>query len=248
MIIALDFDGVLCDSAGEMAESAWRTAANFWPVEFAGSPPKDFVEAFRALRPGLETGYESILFARLLRDGVAVTAESAHAQSQALLAELPWSRDELVTTFGATRDAWISSDLESWLAAHRFYPGALEFLRSSQQVARVVVITTKQTRFAQALLEGALPPEAVFGLETGSKVGTLCDLRDSDPDIHFVEDRLDTLLGVTECSELPAVRLYLVDWGYTTSAQRREAGQHPRIRVLTHDFKAFPLPDSPNSL
>ena len=78
--------------------------------------------------------------------------------------------------------------------------------------------------------------------------GPLCELRNSDPNIHFVEDRLDTLLGVAECWELQAVRLYLVDWGYNTSAQRREAGQHPRIRVLTHSFAAFSLSDSPNSL
>lgn len=247
MIVALDFDGVLCDSAGEMAEAAWRAAGRFWPTEFAGSAPAEFVEDFRALRPGLETGFESILFARLLRDRVTVAAESAHAQSQALLAELPWSREELVATFGATRDAWITNDLESWLAAHRFYPGANDFLRSSQALARVVVITTKQTRFAEALLSGALPPEAIYGLESGNKVDTLCELRKTDSDVHFVEDRLDTLLGVADCPDLCSVRLYLVDWGYNTIAQRREAGQHPRIHVLTHDFGALARRVSANS-
>ncbi|MFT5126526.1 MAG: phosphoglycolate phosphatase-like HAD superfamily hydrolase [Rhodothermales bacterium] len=248
MIIALDFDGVLCDSAGEMAEAAWRAAAKLWPAEFTGLPPADFVEAFRALRPGLETGYESILFARLLRDGVALTAESAHQQSQALLAELLWSREDLVSTFGTTRDAWINSDLDGWLAAHEFYPGALDFLRRSQEVAKVLVITTKQTRFAQALLKGILAPDAVYGLESGNKVDTLCELRKTAPEIHFVEDRLDTLLGVVNCPQLNEVRLYLVDWGYNTVAQRREAGKHPRIHVLTHDFRAFALSGSANSL
>jgi phosphoglycolate phosphatase-like HAD superfamily hydrolase len=235
MIIALDFDGVICDSAGEMAISAWRAAAQLWPAEFAGEAPADFVEDFRRLRPGLETGYQSILLARLLRDGVELTAESAVAATAAV----PHDRDELVRLFGATRDAWIAGDLPGWLAAHRFYPGALDFLRRSQACARVVVITTKQTRFAQALLEGVLAPEAVFGLETGDKVGTLCELRKEDADVHFVEDRLDTLLRVADCPDLGSVHLYLVDWGYNTSAQRREAGQHPRIQVLTRDFAAL---------
>ena len=240
MILALDFDGVICDSAGEMAISAWRAAGQLWPADFAGEAPDDFVEDFRALRPGLETGYESVLFARLLKDGADIVAESAHAAAQAL----PHDREALIRLFGKTRDSWIQSNLESWLAAHRFYPGALEFLRTSQSQARVVVITTKETRFAQALLDGVIPPEAVFGLETGNKVDTLCELRKSDPDIHFVEDRLETLLRVSACADLRAVRLYLVDWGYNTSAQRREACQHPRIQVLTQDLCALLLSNS----
>lgn len=57
---ALDFDGVVCDSCGESALSAWRAAEGLWPDMFAEDVVKaqkdDIMEKMRAVRPVVETG------------------------------------------------------------------------------------------------------------------------------------------------------------------------------------------------
>ena len=50
---------------------------------------------------------------------------------------------------------------------------------------------------------------------------------------HFIEDRLETLVDVIGEPALAAVKLYLADWGYNTPAQRKEAAEISRIRVVS---------------
>ena len=49
-VLALDFDGVLCDGMREYFETSRRTYAKAWPEEPA--PGEDLLPAFRRLRPG----------------------------------------------------------------------------------------------------------------------------------------------------------------------------------------------------
>ena len=65
---ALDFDGVLCDSAMETALTAWRAGARIWPEWRAAEASADVLERFIRLRPALETGYQAILLMRLAYD------------------------------------------------------------------------------------------------------------------------------------------------------------------------------------
>ena len=59
------------------------------------------------------------------------------------------------------------------------------------------------------------------------------------PFVHFVEDRYDTLLSVIDTPGLGPenVKLYLVDWGYTTPEHVQAARDNPRVEVL--DFQSF---------
>lgn len=59
-LVALDFDGVVCDSVGESSLSAFKAAAILWPGVFAtpeaeAAKPR-LVEEMRAVRPVVETG------------------------------------------------------------------------------------------------------------------------------------------------------------------------------------------------
>ena len=57
---ALDFDGVICDSCGESALSAWRAAEGLWPEMFQAEDAKtqmdEIMEKMRVVRPVVETG------------------------------------------------------------------------------------------------------------------------------------------------------------------------------------------------
>ena len=69
-ILALDFDGVICDGLIEYFQTAWRTYCQIWkPVETVPDP--DLALSFYRVRPAIETGWEMPLnyrrtnFARL---------------------------------------------------------------------------------------------------------------------------------------------------------------------------------------
>jgi len=243
-ILVLDFDGVLCDSAQETGISAWRAGQRFFPDWGGDFPPPAFLAAFVAVRPVLETGFQAILLMRRIADGVPVDqirAEGA-AAAQALMPRLGLEKSALVKAFGAARDAWIATDLASWLACHRFYTGTLDRLREQQAAGCPVLIsTTKQERFVVALLAGEgveLPADRILGLDSGKKKEQV--LREALAEspgrrIHFVEDRLDTLRRVEQCPELDAVRLHYADWGYGLPAELAEAQADPRLQVWSLD-------------
>jgi hypothetical protein len=238
-IWALDFDGVICDSAGEAAVAGWKGAGRIWPQRFSGDPPDDIVRRFRRVRPVMNTGYESILLVRLLRYGFSVRKilENSTALFSGIVQDESLNEEQLVRIFGKTRDAWIASDLKGWLALHQFYGGLVDAVNRSD--LPVYIITTKEKRFAAALCRAAelkIPEENIFGLESGKKrdVLTALSLRYPGARFHFVEDRLLTLLGMMGGVDFD-LRLYFADWGYITDDDRAGAEKIPEIRILNRD-------------
>ena len=118
--VALDFDGVICDSARETAVSAWRAGRELWPEWASVVPPPEYVARFVRLRPWLETGYQAIVMLRMIADGVADAefAERLDEHCRECLARLGCDRDELVRRFGRTRDEWIRDDFVGDRKAH----------------------------------------------------------------------------------------------------------------------------------
>lgn len=245
-IIALDFDGVLCDSARETAVSAWRAARQLWPQDMSGDePPEPVVQRFVAVRPYLETGYQAIPMIRLVVEGLPDSGfrDRFEAECRRLMAALSLTREDLVARFGAARDAWIAADEADWLSRHRFYPGVLERLSAARAEHEIYILTTKQERFAEALLRAGgvvLPAGRLVGLESGAPkeqtLAALCrDAEGAGSSVHFVEDRLDTLRRVENATALDRVRLYYASWGYGTPADLTAARADSRIVVWQPD-------------
>jgi phosphoglycolate phosphatase-like HAD superfamily hydrolase len=142
------------------------------------------------------------------------------------------------------RDRWIHADLEGWLALHCFYPGVVAQLRHWLRAALpVFIITTKESRFVQALLSQAglsLPPNALFGKDCQQpKATTLRQLQGQGfQNLWFVEDRLATLTTIQTQADLASVTLFLADWGYNTEAERQKAV------AIASTFSTEPQPHS----
>jgi phosphoglycolate phosphatase-like HAD superfamily hydrolase len=249
LIYALDFDGVICDSAAETGETAWRAGCEIWPEWGDRSVPEAVLERFRSLRPVLETGYQSLGLMRLAEtDPAAVGSEELAVQANRMLLETGRSRSALVDMFGQARDRWLAEDLAGWLARHSFYPGILDALKQFMARGEVFILTTKQERFVKALLQGQgvdFPDERLYGLEDGRcKEEILLDLLARYPqnECLFVEDRLETLKRVAVCPALGSVQLYLATWGYNTASTRGEGARHRRIHLLElADFASLGL-------
>ena len=105
----------------------------------------------------------------------------------------------------------MEADLPGWLSPNRIYPGvgaALGALLRPEAQAEVYIVTTKQARFTQALLEQKagidFAPSRIFSqAESGApKSEVLAALAAAHPGAgayHFVEDKMGTLEKVRAC-------------------------------------------------
>jgi len=241
-ILALDFDGVICDGLIEYFETSWRTYCQIWqPVNTL--PNNGLAEIFYRLRPVIETGWEMPLLIKALAMGMTEDRILLDWQNiaQKLLIENNLTALEVGTKLDSLRDDWIKNDLAGWLSLHRFYPGVVERLQGLiGSDVQPMIVTTKEGRFVRELLLLAgveMPLGSIIGKEYKKPKHQV--LREflgefgEDTVIWFVEDRLKTLLSVKQQSDLIGVRLFLADWGYNTLAERDSVVDFPPVQLLS---------------
>lgn len=240
-VLALDFDGVICDGLKEYYQTAWKAYAQIWQPE--ATLDEKYAPTFYRLRPVVETGWEMPV---LIRAIVAGIEEERIFQDWLAIATQIVSEDnlkplEISTIVDTIRDKEIATDLESWLAEHEFYPGVVDRLRSILSSSTdFYIISTKEGRFIKQLLRQQgieLKDEQVYGKESKRpKPQVLTELKQvygETASIWFVEDRLKTLQAVEKQETLANVGLFLADWGYNTESERQEKSD--RIHLLSLD-------------
>jgi len=245
-LYALDFDGVICDSALETSITAWRAAREYlWP-KMPEHIPAELIEQFKFVRPALETGYEAILIVRLLFEGLApkTLLNEFTRRIEGLIRRDQLDTDRLKKRFGTTRDKWIENDLVDWLNMNPLFPGIQTKLAAINS-EHCFIITTKQERFVQQILSAnqiSIPKEQIFGLDRQlSKQQVLRQLQDEHPDhpIVFLEDRLPTLIKVKNDQDLKGIKLLLANWGYNTAQDKQQATDLNLNRIDLTDFSTL---------
>jgi phosphoglycolate phosphatase-like HAD superfamily hydrolase len=251
-ILALDFDGVVCDGLAEYFESAWRAYTLLWASPGAGAPV-GLAERFFALRPVIESGWEMPLMIKALLAGV--NDATIAGQWADLTPQLLDGREaaDVGARLDRVRDDWIDADRAGWLRQHRFYPGVIDRLRAlASGPTRVVIITTKEGRFVRELFAQHgldFPAGQIHGKESKRpKADVLRALKtDGGPGLRiwFVEDRFKTLERIETLPDLDDVRLFLAGWGYNFPAEREAARRDRRIGLVSledfvSDFSAWP--------
>lgn len=248
-ILALDFDGVLCDGMLEYFQTSWRTYCQIWQPKNQ-TPPDDLAPSFYRLRPVVETGWEMPILLRALMLGVAESKvlEDWSVIVQKLIESENLDAPAIGKQLDAIRDEWIEADLEGWLGLHQFYPGVIERISrilspekdSLENFTQLYIVTTKEGRFVKQLLQQQGIPLAeaqIIGKECQRpKYETLLQLIEkagAGTKLWFVEDRLKTLQLVEQQFDLNEVRLYLANWGYNTQVQQESVRNEPRIRLLS---------------
>jgi hypothetical protein len=247
-ILALDFDGVLCDGMREYFETTRRTYMKVWPAD--PRPGDDLFPAFRALRPVIMTGWEMPIMLRAIVKGHAIAAVLRDWEKvrDALVNEGPRQGPALVSVLARTldevRDEWIAADPSDWLDRNLPYCSLEEVRRLVAEPERTVLVTTKEGEFARQILDHWNVHLAdIQGKEAGTHkcdnlrglIGQYTDVHGRRPRVWFVEDRLETLQHVTTHADLADVGLFLADWGYNTAVTRAAVPAGGRIRLLTLD-------------
>lgn len=232
-LLAFDFDGVICNGVREYFQTSWQVYLRLWGV--AGQLPSAHLEQmFYHLRPVVETGWEMPVLIHALESGF--TEESILQDWSNIALELLHHHRLLPPDVGnlvdEVRDRWIHTDLEGWLGLHDFYPGMIDYLKSLEDF---VIISTKEARFIQALLERqgvAITVDRIYGKEQQrSKAETLKTFQGKN--LIFIEDRLKTLQSIAHHPELDSVQLLLADWGYNLPKEREIAKQSDRIQLVS---------------
>jgi hypothetical protein len=245
-ILALDFDGVLCDGMREYFEASRRTYMKIWPD--ATVPGEDLFPTFRVLRPVIMTGWEMPLLLYAIAQG---------CREVAILQDWEKVRDELVNvgplpagalvqalthTLDEVRRAWIAADRRDWLERNVPYVPLDEVRRLVDEPERSVLVTTKEGEFAgQILAHWDVHLADIQGKEAGTHkcenlralIADYTAVYGWRPRLWFVEDRLETLQHVTTHAELTDVGLFLAAWGYNTAQTRASVLSDGRIRLLT---------------
>jgi phosphoglycolate phosphatase-like HAD superfamily hydrolase len=260
-LLALDFDGVLCDGRPEYFESARRAYAAVWPgADMARAAA--VAREFSAARPLVESGWEMPLLLHALVTRVAdaelVDREAWRTTARRLLEHAPVDAERLARALNAARDAWFAADPKDWLAHHAFYPGVGErVVQAIDDGVRVAVVTTKAERFARALLAarhprlatlpivGREPDRAVAKPESLLRLAREHALPSDARGLWFIEDMLETLELVRATPGLGAARLFLAGWGYNTLEHRAVVGSAGPIRLLSLRDVAAPFADWP---
>lgn len=245
-ILALDFDGVICNGLREYFEIARRAYLQIWQQDLVANPEitiETWRQDFYNLRPVVETGWEMPVVLRALQLGF--TAEDILGNWSAIALKIITTENiqssEIAKAVDSLRDQWIAEDVNDWLSYHEFYPGVAAQIQQAQALGiEVLIISTKEGRFIQELLNRSgidLARSAIFGKETKRpKPEILQELLNTNPQLEtlwFVEDRLKTLEQVASLPALESVKLFLADWGYNTQSMRDTLVNHPQIQLIS---------------
>jgi len=260
-LFLFDFDGVVCDSCDECTVSAWRTCRilNAIEGETSESPPQWLFEKMREIRPAIEVGWQiPVLLSVFLEQqrseqnskltdnfipsmSVPEIIENYESLVDGWLDRHKLYDKDMIETFGKVRDDWIANDYQSWLDINTFYDGISEGITSCK--GETVLVTTKQHRFATALVrhagigEDSMPDDDIYGLGMYKSKSDVIVKRmktgSHDPtNTHFFEDRWPTLEKCLKDERLEHVKFYLCSWGYCTKGELGLAEKEPRVEIL----------------
>jgi phosphoglycolate phosphatase-like HAD superfamily hydrolase len=241
--LALDFDGVLCDSAREAFTVAVRSYAKTLSPGFARNELDEALFAeFVALMPLGNRAEDYAIALSAIERGRVLADQAAY---DAFRGELdPAALRAFHKRFYRERHAWSERDPEGWHARMRPYPGLCELLRRRASEVRLAIATAKDRRSVRVLLErygiaDLFPDGAIHDKETGvSKRAHVLAIAAGAgidaPDITFVDDKLNHLEDVAGLG----ARCVLAAWGYNGERERRGARARGFLVCTLEDFEA----------
>ncbi|MFC1746926.1 hypothetical protein ACFLZR_01160 [Candidatus Neomarinimicrobiota bacterium] len=147
IILALDFDGVICDSLEECLVSTWNAwhrlrGSDEW-AETTSSIPMGIAHRFRRNRHFARNAPE---FWCIIHWAITEETDIPQDQYPALVAEHAASMAAFEPVFFESRHRLSTADPEQWLALHTMYPEFLDGWDDLRSVYPVYIVTTKDLK------------------------------------------------------------------------------------------------------
>jgi phosphoglycolate phosphatase-like HAD superfamily hydrolase len=227
-LLALDFDGVVADSAREAFAVARRTYLELRPDSSLRSADEaPLWHAFLGLMPLGNRAEDYATALAAIEAGIALPDQAAYdayfdAQDPA------WLR-AFHRRFYQVRQALSDADRAAWLALLGPYPRVLELLRRRAGACEYAIASAKDRTSVGILLAhygvaDLFAPELIVDKEAGVTkdlhLRRLAGLRGLDfSEITFIDDKVNHLDAVAPLG----VRCALAAWGYNGPREHREA-------------------------
>jgi len=218
-LIALDFDGVICDSVDECLITAHNAYHRMSGQADWASSLSDFSEEmigqFRRLRHLAADASQFWLIYHLLKTGADTPAPALY---QAMVAEQRQTLAEFEPRFFQARHELRSADLEAWLAIHSWYPEFQDGWDEVRKRCLVYIVTTKDLASIQHFnryWQLGVPAEQLWTKEKGTNkaaaIAKIAETNDRTPqDIYFVDDHPQHVEAVSETG----ARCFWAAWGF----------------------------------
>ena len=246
-VVALDFDGVVCDSMEEcllvtfLAYDGWRNGV----VPSGGQVPQvpaEFGEYFRTFRYLVRPAREYWIIAHAFATGAEPLDEARFRRRR--LETGPMS-EAFEAAFFTVRRALAIAQPQVWVALHRIYPEFLDGWSELRQTCAVHIVTTKDSASLSQLLEAfglPVPPERRWPKERcRSKADAVRAIaREEDvpvSTIRFVDDHPEYLAEVAAIG----AQVFWASWGYARDGVL-QAAQYPSLRRLRDVLASDPAP------
>jgi FMN phosphatase YigB (HAD superfamily) len=220
-VVALDFDGVLCDS---IDECMWVSYMAYREMQGVGAETAelnpDFINAFRRMRYLVRPAREYwALVHYLVSPDVERRGDINQPEFDAFARRYADSLAAYEPRFFAERRRMQRDQPERWLALHRPYKEAMSGLRLLSERYPVHVVTTKDRWSVERLADAwnlGLPSSRFWTHDTGMSKPE-CVLRIATEAsavvhaVHFVDDHFSHLHEVAATG----AKCYWATWGYT---------------------------------
>jgi phosphoglycolate phosphatase-like HAD superfamily hydrolase len=226
-VLALDFDGVIWDSAGECYQTGWRAYKELTGRVLDG---REYERGFLRGRPLARNGHDFyVLFALMDEDPSRDLAQMPHSQfvkERSVRAEQASKFDRV---FYLLRSHIRDTQQKTWFSWQKPYPELLKLLdKWEDKFSGLALATTKDTASAQALLNSTKRFWPVFGKEFSEHkadqiLGISQHYKVAPSEVLFIDDLLENLHQVKPTGAKTA----LADWGYNLPdswAQAKEEG------------------------
>jgi len=221
--IALDFDGVICDSKIECYSIAVYL---FNEIRAKCINPSIFIDEnfsiLKELRPLVYSGEDYFYIVLSIIDNKPITDLNSLNECKK---DFDIEDRVIAKKFYETRSNFREKNLDEWCALNPLFPSIKEKLVSLISRYNIIIVTTKDRSSVEMILKYNNIEHRkieIFGRELlTEKNQILCDFI-NDRNINympFLEDRVETLLDIN----VTKIGRFLADWGYHNQNQKRIA-------------------------
>ena len=241
-VLALDFDGVLCDSAIECLINSYNSfnvieESSIKKVYGLGEIAIGEVEAFMTFRPLVRVAKEYCLLWHMIKENQEIDlGKDINKQAKIGADKL----EEFNSIFYTQRKEWMEKDKKAWLEHNPLYNGMRETLLKISDRENVFIVSSKDRSAIKTITEyNGLPvdDDKILGSDSGmDKDALFLKLKEASSirfsDITFLDDNVNNLLKAKDMG----ISVFFASWGYSMEGEKRRVRELGVTAVALEDF------------